>query len=279
MFFSMLRYATKRYFLSITIALCASFWVSSTATAQTSTPRVVSLTPHATEMLFAAGAGEFIVATVTSSDFPAQAQSIAKLGDGLNTSIEQVLGWQPDWVVGWPSALMTQLKGLGVETLVLEPNSLAEIATQVQVIGQALGTVSTAKPKSLRLSLQAEALGTGAIGTASLTGPAVRVAVLASPDARYVLGKHSLINETLTRCGAINVFADTLATAPSVSLESLLAAQPKLIFSGYTPPTWLTNQFEVAIIEPNWLYRPGPRFLRAAHQICAKVQQVGQSKK
>jgi len=65
--------------------------------------RIITLTPHATEMLFAAGAGEHIVATVDASDFPSQARAIPKLGDGLNTSVEQVLQWQPDWVVGWPS--------------------------------------------------------------------------------------------------------------------------------------------------------------------------------
>jgi ABC-type hemin transport system substrate-binding protein len=238
--------------------------------------RIITLTPHATEMLFAAGAGEHIVATVDASDFPSQARAIPKLGDGLNTSVEQVLQWQPDWVVGWPSTLMNQLESLGIDTLVLEPRSLEQIAEQVKSIGQRLGTEAKAEPRSQRLRAQADALEADRTFSFSSSSP-IRVAILASPDAQFVLGQHALINDALARCGAVNVFAQTLSTAPSVSLESLLAARPAIIFSGYAAPHWLTAQFDVSVIDPNWLYRPGPRFLNAAEQICTKVQQVGQS--
>lgn len=292
MSFLMLPYVTKRDFpavavavsvaviVQVAVAVCLSFGALNTATAQTSAPRIVSLTPHATEMLFAAGAGEFIVTTVTSSDYPAQAQSIPKLGDGMNTSVEQVLDWQPDWVVGWPSTLMTQLKSLGVKTMVLEAQSLTEITKQIYDIGRRLGTVDHADVQSAQLFDRIKKL------TQKITPRPpvdvdvdVDVAVLASPNGQYVLGKHPLINQTLDLCGGQNVFADTLATAPAVSLESLLAANPKIVFSGHSPPAWLADQFEVMVIDPDWLYRPGPRFINAAEQICTKLKQVGQSSK
>jgi len=286
----MLPYVTKRDFPSVAVAVpvavavavivqfavavCLSFGALNTAAAQTSAPRIVSLTPHATEMLFAAGAGEFIVATVTSSDYPAQVQSIPKLGDGLNTSVEQVLDWQPDWVVGWPSTLMTQLKSLGVKTMVLEAQSLDEIPVLIHAIGERLGTVDQADVQSAQLFDHIKKLSRKVT-----LRQQVDVAVLASPDGQYVLGKHPLINQTLDLCGGQNVFADTLATAPAVSLESLLAANPKIVFSGHSPPAWLADQFEVMVIDPDWLYRPGPRFINAAEQICTKLEQVGQSSK
>lgn len=284
MSFLMLPYVTKRDFPSVAVAVavivqvavavCLSFGALNTAAAQTSAPRILSLTPHATEMLFAAGAGEFIVATVTSSDYPAQAQSIPKLGDGLNTSVEQVLDWQPDWVVGWPSTLMTQLKSLGVKTMVLEAQSLDEIPVLIHDIGERLDTVDQADVQSAQLFDRIQKLSR----KVTPRPPAdVDVAVLASPDGQYVLGKHSLINQTLDLCGGQNVFADTLAAAPAVSLESLLAANPKIVFSGHSPPAWLADQFEVMVIDPDWLYRPGPRFINAAEQICTKLEQVGQS--
>ena len=290
MSFLMLPYVTKRDFPSVAVAVpvavavavivqfavavCLSFGALNTAAAQTSAPRIVSLTPHATEMLFAAGAGEFIVATVTSSDYPAQVQSIPKLGDGLNTSVEQVLDWQPDWVVGWPSTLMTQLKSLGVKTMVLEAQSLDEIPVLIHAIGERLGTVDQADVQSAQLFDHIKKLSRKVT-----LRQQVDVAVLASPDGQYVLGKHPLINQTLDLCGGQNVFADTLATAPAVSLESLLAANPKIVFSGHSPPAWLADQFEVMVIDPDWLYRPGPRFINAAEQICTKLEQVGQSSK
>ncbi len=256
----------------VVIGLCGGVFLPSPLVAAATSPRIIALTPHATEMLFAAGAGEHIVATVDASDFPSQARDIPKLGDGLNISVEQILQWQPDWVVGWPSRLMDQLKSLGIETLVLEPRSIVEIADQVQAIGQQLGTKTVAQARSEGLRLQAAALHSVHAAPSS-----VRVAILASPDAQFVLGQHALINDVLARCGAVNVFAQTLSAAPTVSLESLLATRPDVIFSGYPPPQWLTAQFDVSVIEPDWLYRPGPRFLNAAERICTKVQQVGQS--
>lgn len=238
-------------------------------------PRVVSLTPHVTELIFAAGAGDAIVATVNASDYPASAQQIDRIGDGLNTSAEQVLAWQPDWVMGWPSALMTQLQALGVQTLVLEPTALVQIAQQVRTLGHLLGTESVADTKSL--AIEAALVAIAAKNTA-LSQPPLPVVVLASPDGQYVLGRQSLMNDALALCGARNVFAKALSVAPSVSLEGLVAANPALVITGYAPPSWLANQFAIAIIDPDWLYRPGPRFIKAAWQICAAVRQARQSK-
>ncbi len=238
-------------------------------------PRVVSLTPHVTELIFAAGAGHTIVATVNASDYPEAALGIDRIGDGLNTSAEQVLALQPDWVMGWPSALMTQLQALGVETVVLEPSTIIQIAQQVKALGLLLGTESVANTKSQEITADIALI---AAQVTDRSAPPLPVVVLASPDGQYVLGRQALINDALALCGAQNVFAETLSVAPSVSLEGLIAAKPALVITGYEPSAWLGDQFNVAVINPSWLYRPGPRFVQATRRICAAVKQARQSR-
>lgn len=268
-----------KFIFKCLLVLGLGFGMAAAQAAAHTPPRVVSLTPHATELIFAAGAGDTIVATVSASDYPAQALRIDRIGDGLNTSAEQVLAWQPDWVMGWPSALMTQLQALGVNTLVLEAVSMTQIAQQIRDLGQLLGTQTVANTKSQTLEAAIAALG-GVVGDgiAQAVSPPLPVVVLASADGQFVLGRHPLLNDALAQCGAHNLFAGARPVAPSVSLEGLLATNPSLVITGYAPPAWLADQFAVAIIDPDWLYRPGPRFIQAAQQICTEIKQVGQSK-
>lgn len=235
--------------------------------------RVVTLTPHATELVFAAGAGGQIVGTVASSDFPLAAKSIARVGDGLNTSVEQVLALRPDWVIGWPSPLMSQLQSLGIETLQSEPGSLAAIGQQVLDLGAKLGTLPAALAWHLQFEQRLSELD--ALRPAQSDEP-VNVVVLASSDGQFVLGRHALMNETLEHCGATNPFAQTQAPAPQISRESLIAAKPDVIISGrpLDDPQSMKLTAPLRVIDADSLYRPGPRFIDAAFEICQLVQQT-----
>ena len=63
--------------------------------------RIVSLAPHVTEQLFAAGAGARIVGAVEYSDYPPEARRIPRVGDNRAIDIERVLAMKPDLIVAW----------------------------------------------------------------------------------------------------------------------------------------------------------------------------------
>src|SRR2546429_7840638 len=65
--------------------------------------RIVSLTPGATEMLFAAGAGGELIATVEYSDEPPAARRVLRIGDVAAADMERLGALRPDGVVGWPA--------------------------------------------------------------------------------------------------------------------------------------------------------------------------------
>jgi len=255
-------------------ALCLWAWC---AMASADGLRIVTLAPHATEMVFAAGAGQQIVGTVASSDFPDLARSITKVGDGLNTSAEQVLALEPDWVIGWPSSLLSQLDGLGIDTMTATPDSLEGIGQTVLQIGQIMGTLPAAQAWHRQFTQQMQSLDDF---DADTTDKPLRVVMLASANAQYVIGRHALINDTLKRCGAINPFAQTQAAAPQISHESLIAAKPDVIISGTAPddPQTMTLMAPLTVIDADSLYRPGPRFINAARAICQLAQQKRQQR-
>jgi vitamin B12 transport system substrate-binding protein len=267
--FSLMSPCVNKFSLFRAVALGMVLWAC--LAAHNAQARIVSLTPHATELLFAAGAGEQIIATVAASNYPPQALKIARLGDGLTTSVEQVLAWQPSWVVGWPSALMDQLQRLGIQTMVVDPQSLEEIVLTIQTLGKLFGTAHRAQASA---SLLRQAIDSLPIHSDQ---PPVRVLVLASADGQFALGRHALLNDALARCGAINVLAHLPSVAPQVSAEGVLASAPSLLISGYPIPVKLIGQSISRELPADALYRPGPRFIEAAKSICTFVQQVGQS--
>ena len=261
--------------------LCLWAWCA-LAVAQPTPARIITLTPHATELVFAAGAGGQIVGTVESSNFPTAAQAIPRVGNGINTSVEQVLALQPDWIIGWPSILLSQLAAFDIQTLTSSPESLEAIGQTVLDLGEAFETLPAAqawhKEFAQKLS-QLDQVATTDVGTDQTTTDPVRIVVLASSDGQFVIGRHALINNTLKRCGAVNPFAATLSPAPQISPESLIAAKADVIISGTPLDNWqfTAQNALLTVIDPDSLYRPGPRFIDAALVICDLAQQARQS--
>lgn len=242
-----------------------------------SSPRVVTLTPHATEMVFAAGAGELIVATVNASDYPPQALEIPRFGDGVHTSLEEILRWQPDVIVGWPSTYTERLQQLGQTVLLTNPTSPEEIADDIERIGKRLNTWDVAHAKAQAIRQQFQSLDrlanaeTFTRGHGASDSKPMTVIVLASADGRFVIGSDPLINEVIRRCAGINPFAANPHLAPQVGLEGIISTQPALIVSGTEPLASIRALAPLQLIHADWLYRPGPRFVLAALQLCEAI--------
>ena len=263
--------------------------IAAAGSAHASALRVLTLTPHATELVFAAGAGNQIVATVQASNYPDAAQTIARLGDGLNTSLEQVLAWRPDLIVGWPSPLMQRLQALGKSVFITSPQSIEDIVQDIASLARILQTEDLARESLDSLGQQARQLDLARIdlrdntASASAAHKPVRVLVMAGVNDEFVIGRDRLINQVLERCGATNPFANSHSLAPQVSLESIISTKPDLIVTGYPPGRQVANLATVLVVDPDLLYRPGPRFIQAAQQICealnvVRSKQTGNSK-
>jgi len=254
----------------------------------TPVPRIVTLAPHATEMVFAAGAGRDIVATVSSSDYPAQALRIPRIGNGIQIDVERIVALRPDLVIAWrpmgaARTLAPIASRLHIPILYLAPKALREIPADIAALGRRLGTAAQASDAAARLSARIDALTARYAGRRTVP---TFIEVGSAP--LYTLGKDPLTNDVLHICGAANIYADTPIPAPQVSAESVLQARPDAVVIASTDPHrlaartryWAGLRLPAAIerhvygIDPDTLFRPGPRLVTAAEALCRDLDRA-----
>src|SRR3984957_19259184 len=101
--------------------------------------RIISLAPGATEMLFAAGAGDRLIATVEFSDEPAAAKRVPRIGDVTAIDMERLVALHPDLVVAWPGggnpAQIEKITQLGIPIYRQQVNRLGDLPASVRRLG------------------------------------------------------------------------------------------------------------------------------------------------
>jgi iron complex transport system substrate-binding protein/vitamin B12 transport system substrate-binding protein len=247
-------------------------------------PRVITLSPSATELVYAAGAGDDLVGTDRSSDYPPAVKPLPRVGDVMQLNDEAILALRPTLVVGWqPSgdaaALAARLAGLNVPLIYADPKNLDDIPKLIRSLGERLGTRDEADAAARRLEGRISALQ-------APPGPLRTVFVEVSPDPLYTLGDAPIINDLLARCGGRNPYAGSRIAAPPVSVESVLPLNPVVVimspFAGDTLQArrawWARRGLPAArdgrfyAIDPDWLHRPGPRLVDAAEAVCRDLR-------
>jgi ABC-type hemin transport system substrate-binding protein len=110
--------------------------------------RIVSLIPASTELVFALGEGDRLVGRTTWCDWPPDAQTIPNLGNGIDPSVEAVVGTRPDLVLLYRSgsnrAAAERLRGFRIPVLELEFNTLDDFRRITRLLGNVLGVQSRA---------------------------------------------------------------------------------------------------------------------------------------
>jgi iron complex transport system substrate-binding protein len=249
--------------------------------------RIVSLAPHATELLFAAGAGRQVVGVDSYSDYPPAAQHLPTVGSSASVSLESILALQPDLVVAWQSGNVAtqieQLIKLGIPVFYSEPRHLEDIASNLQRLGRLSGTGTTA-------DAAARAFRDGYRQLAREYTQAAPVRTFYQIWHRPLMtvnGEH-LISQVIRLCGGRNIFAGLHSLAPAVNPEAVLQADPQIIIaSGIAAerPDWLENwrawpriaavrNHQLYTIDPDLIQRQTPRILDGAKIMCRQLQQA-----
>jgi len=247
--------------------------------------RIVSLAPHLTELLFAAGAGERVVGVVSYSNWPPAARELPAVGSYNALDLERVLALRPDLVLAWESgnnsAQLERLERLGLTVYRHEPHVLEDIPHMLEQIGRLAGSAAVADAAAAQWRARLRHLRARHAQAAPLT---VFYQVWHQP-LMTVSGAH-LISAAIELCGGRNVFAALPALAPQVSLEAVLAADPQVIIaSGMAEerPDWLDNwkrwpqlaavrDDNLYFIPPDLLQRAGPRFIDGIEQMCRALE-------
>lgn len=249
--------------------------------------RIVALAPHFVENLYAIGAGEHIVATLTGIDYPPQARELPSVGSYNSLSAEAILAQQSDlvllWLSGNSASLRSQLEQLGLKVFVDEPQRLDAVAASLLSLGQLTGRQEQAERVATAFQRRRDALAIRHAGQ-----PPVRVFYQIWHQPLQTLNGAHLVSDVIGLCGGINVFAGARVLAPQVSIEAVLAARPEVIVaSGGSPDAppalaqWQAWPQIPAVaaghlyaIRPDWMLRFTPRILDGAALLCEQLDRA-----
>ncbi len=235
--------------------------------------RLVTIAPSATEIVFAIGAGDRVVAVDDFSDFPAEAKALPKVG-GTRTSPERIVAQQPDLILAVTQGnLAPALEAQGQHVIVFDPNDIEGVYNDILLVGQVLGREKVARDLIGRMRSRIEAV---AARTRDLT---VKPRVLHEVDATdptkiYVAGPNNFIDAMIVIAGGINVGASGQRKFPQLSAEEIVRADPQVIVLGDAKYGTTVDQVtsragwqaieavrtgRIFTIDPDIVSRPGPR--------------------
>ena len=251
--------------------------------------RIVSLAPHMTETLFAAGAGERMVGAVEYSDYPEAAKKLARVGGYSRFDLEAVAALKPDLVVAWQSgnaaAHLEKLRALGFPLYISQPNRIEDVASEIERLGVLAGTSVAANAVAGQFRERLAGLQKRYAGR-----PAVRTFYQIWKQPLMTIGGKQIISDVVRLCGGENVFTALSTMAPTVTVEAVIAANPEaIIASGMggveanSRPEWLddwkrwTSITAVArdnlfFVQPELIQRHTPRLLDGAERLCQHLE-------
>lgn len=245
--------------------------------------RIVTLAPHAAELVAAAGAASRLVGVMATTDMPAGARSLPVVGDANAIDVERIVALEPDLVVAWPwssPAQVARLADRGIAVFTTAPRTIDAIASGIERLGALAGTTPTAVRTAGAFRARIASLKAAAAGAAP-----VRVFYQLSATPLYTIGAGHTITQAIALCGGENVFGSLPVPAPVVNVEEVLAQRPELIVAGIegaARPRWLDDWRRwpelpaardegLAVVDADLLHRPGPRFADGVAQLCAAV--------
>ena len=200
--------------------------------AQAAAPRlrIVSLAPHLTELVFAAGAGDMLVGVVEYSDYPEAARGLPRLGDAWRVDMERLLLLEPDivltWASGTPEDVVARLDALKLAHREISTFRLADVPVALRTIGEIAGTSQIAGTAAADFEREVVQLRRSYDGARPLS-----VFIQLDDQPLYTVNGRHIISEVVELCGGRNVFAGLPQLAPPVSFEAVIAADPDVIVS------------------------------------------------
>lgn len=254
-----------------------------TVTLQKPAQRVISLAPHITELLFAAGGSSHVVGVVEYSDFPEAAKKIAQVGSNRELDLERIMALKPDLIVVWrhgeSERQIEMVRKLGIPMFHSEPQKLDDIPDDVARLGQLMGTEAAAGRTADQLRGQLADLR-----KRYASRPVVRSFYQVWDQPLYTLNGRHIITDALHLCSGENIFGKLPVTAPVVSVEAVLQENPEAIFAtaeknygGVSmwkayPTLAAVRNGNLFTIDGNLLNRAGPRMIAGAAQLCEKLE-------
>jgi iron complex transport system substrate-binding protein len=258
-------------------------------------PTVISLVPAVTELLFAIGAGPQVIAVSSFDRWPAEVESLPKVGALLDPDIERILRLRPDVLVLHVSQqeLRQQVERIGIRTFAHATGGLGDVAKTMRALGALVGRSAEGEAAAAAFERRMREIGDRAAGRPR---PRTLLVFGREPGALRAIdasGGVGFLHDVLTLVGGENVFASVRRESVRVSTEAILAAAPEVIidlrYDKALPPAELERERRVwdalgavpavrdgrvHVLVGDKFVIPGPRLVDAAEDLQAALETV-----
>ncbi|MEM7655363.1 MAG: helical backbone metal receptor [Bacteroidota bacterium] len=236
---------------------------------------VISLAPNLTEMIFSIGAGDRLVARSQACDFPPEVEYIPEVTTYPNLDLEQLQATGGELMVATDEIFtpedIRQMERTNIPIYLQSYRSLTDVYRCMRDLGKLLGQESQANQVADSLAMLEQR-----VLDSTANQIKYRTLILISNDPLKVVGGTGFLNELIEKAGGTNVFGPMDEPYPTVTVEAILKAEPEFLILPskddqiyadllvqypllYNTPADVYKQ--VHVIDPDLLYRPGPRML------------------
>ena len=254
-----------------------------TVTLQQPATRIVSLAPANTEIAYAIGAGDKMVAGTSYDDYPEEAKALPKIGDFANPNVEKIASYEPDLVLaagGIQKGLRAKLENLGMQVYVVDPTSYDGVIADITNLGQLAGTSADAQQVADTMA-QAKADVQAKVGSAAKATTFLEI--YSKP--LMTAGSGTFIDDMIGMAGGDNIGASAGAGYPTFSTEVLFKDDPAVYIAdsgsmaepgdiskraGFADLT-AVKEGHVYVIEDSIVARPGPRLAEGLQELAKMI--------
>lgn len=245
---------------------------------------IVSLSPAATEIVYAIGAGDKVVGRTDYCDYPQEVADVDSIGSYAEPNMELIIEKAPDVIFVSDyidDSIRSQVEAIGTKVFIFSANDIEAVENDIQAAGQILNLNDEAKEVTDGMEADRADL------KETLSGKEEEKSVFIDIGSYYSAGPGSLLDSLLKEIQAENVAEDTGETWPQLSVERIIEKDPNVYVSLYTKPEELKEVSGLADLdciandnivyfdglsnEANMMQRPGPRLVQGAKILAESI--------
>jgi iron complex transport system substrate-binding protein len=260
--------------------------------------RIITVAPHLTEIVDAAGGINSLISVSAYSNYPESVKKLPITSDARSIDLERMKQLKPDLIIYWrggmPETHIESIKKIfnpagpnkQAETQIIsvEPKKLSDISQDIETIGKVLGTQAIANKNAKEFNAQIAELKRK---YQSPNKRKVRVFYQVWSQPLMTLNQDHLITDIIQICGGEQLFAKEKLLVPTVSREAVVEANPEIIFTATDsgkqvdwsmwtsiPQLAATKKKALIALDGDTISRPSPRIIQGANKICSEIDKI-----
>ena len=271
--------------ITVSLLLLLVVYCSCPAQAEEPAPqRIITLSPHLSEIVFLLGAEELLKGVAEHSDYPEQLKILPRIGGGAGLDMERIIAINPDLVLAWQGGTretdIRSLKELGLRVVSIKSETLEDVPDSINILGELLNRQQRSAELILQFNKHKEK-----IFKKYSNQPEQRFYIEISSQPLMALTNHHSFGSGLGLCKLKNIFANESAAAIIIDLEAIISRHVEYILLRNSVADNAQelaarksfyqindgNMAEIISFDEDAAFRQTPRLLDAIEQVCQNV--------